>query len=116
MNGPAMASADTVLAMMCFWVMNCAAVMARIITIERSHTATTLPPPGVPCSTEADSGAPKMLDSSNCTTCSWLMAPMPVPLLAAVVIPDSTVKSAKKNGTWISRGRHAENGLVPCFL
>ena len=116
MNGLAMASSDMFLAMICFCVMNCEAVMARIITIERIHTATTLPPGGVPCSRVAESGAPKMLDSSNCTTCSWLMAPMPLPLSAAVVMPERTVKRAKKNGIWISMGRQAENGLVPCFL
>ena len=81
MNGLAMASSDMFLAMICFCVMNCEAVMARIITMERIHTATWLPPP--PCSSDADSGAPKMVDSSNCLTCSGLMAPMPWPLALA---------------------------------
>ena len=31
-------------------------------------------------------------------------------------MPESTWKSAKKKGIWISMGRQAENGLVPCFL
>src|SRR6478672_3395289 len=57
-----------------------------------------------------------MLDSSNCTTCSWLIAPMLFPLVAAAVMPERTWKSARKNGIWISIGKHAENGLVPCFL
>ena len=57
-----------------------------------------------------------MLDSSNCLTCSTLMAPMPWPPCLAVLIPESTWNSAKKNGIWISIGRQAENGLVPCFL
>ena len=58
-----------------------------------------------------------MLDESNCTTCSWLMAPMPLPWsFAALVMPDSTWNRAKKNGIWMSMGRQAENGLVPCFL
>ena len=69
-------------AMMCFCVMNCAAVMVRIITMVRIHTDVGLPPP--PCSTDADSGAPKMLDSSNCTTWSRLIAPIPWPWPAAV--------------------------------
>src|SRR6478609_6288644 len=115
MNGLAMASSDMFFAMICFCVMNCDAVMARIITIESTQTATSLPP-APPCSSEADSGAPKMLDSSNWTTWSWLRAPMPVPPALAELIPESTWNRAKKNGIWISMGRHAENGLVPCFL
>ncbi|MDI2020681.1 hypothetical protein PJL18_01190 [Paenarthrobacter nicotinovorans] len=117
MNGLAMASSDMFLAMICFWVMNCEAVMATIITMLRTHTATALfPPLGSPCSSEADSGAPKMLDESNWTTCSWLMAPTPWPCLAFVEIPDNTWNRAKKNGIWINIGRQAEKGLVPCFL
>src|SRR5687768_3805438 len=114
MNGLAMASSDMFLAMICFCVMNCEAVIARIMMIERIQTATWLPSP--PCRSEADSVAPKIVDSSNWVTCWWLMAPMPSPLSRAVLMPERTVKSAKKNGIWISMGRQAENGLVPCFL
>ncbi len=38
------------------------------------------------------------------------------PGCAAVLMPESTWNRARKNGTWISMGRQAENGLVPCFL
>jgi hypothetical protein len=31
-------------------------------------------------------------------------------------MPERTWYRAKKNGTWISMGRQAEKGLVPCFL
>ena len=44
------------------------------------------------------------------------MAPIPWFWPAAELMPESTWKSAKKNGIWISMGRQAENGLVPCFL
>jgi hypothetical protein len=69
-----------------------------------------------PCSIEAVSGAPKMLDRSNCATWSRLMAPIPSPCRANMLMPDRTWNSARKNGTWISIGRHAEKGLVPCSL
>ena len=82
MNGLAMASSDMFLAMICFCVMNCEAVMARIITMREDHNR-DVGRRSRRAAADADSGAPKMLDSSNCMTCSWLMAPMPCPGLGS---------------------------------
>ena len=65
MKGLAKASSDMLLAMICFCVMNCVAVIARIITIVSTVTA---PFPSLH-SSAAVSGAPRMLEASNCSTC-----------------------------------------------
>ncbi len=89
--------------------------MARIITMLRITTAEL--PGRRTVEQRRGQGAPKMLDESNWTTCSGLMAPIPLPAFAGVrLMPDSTWNRAKKNGIWMSIGRQAENGFVPCFL